>query len=77
MAQEGDIAAAYIAGRKAAEDNKPLDDNPYYHATEEWDAHRSGWLDRTNQLKKLRPDDCNDQPELGDDGIDLDPSDRI
>lgn len=77
MATEAVIGAAYVGGRRAAESNKSMDDNPFYHATEEWDAHRSGWIDRTNQLKKLRPDDVTDQPDPPDITDKIDPAHRV
>jgi hypothetical protein len=52
MAQDTDIAAAYLAGRHAAEHKEALDRNPYYQHTEEWDAWVAGWVDRTRQLKR-------------------------
>jgi len=53
MAQQADIEGAYTLGRIAAERTDALDSNPYYKNTEEWDAWRSGWIDRTNQLKRM------------------------
>lgn len=73
MATEATIAHAYTEGRRAAESNKTIDDSPYYRNTEEWDAYRSGWLDRIHQLQKLKADD--DQPDVDD--IDVDPSHRV
>lgn len=54
--READTEAAYGEGRRAAERKASLDDDPYPRSSEQSDAWRSGWIDRTNQLKRLKAD---------------------
>lgn len=53
---ESEIGDAYNQGRRAAEANKSLDESPHSRGTEQDDAWRSGWIDRMNQLKRLKSD---------------------
>jgi len=63
MTTEGEIAQAYLNGIRAADQNKALHENPYYGRPDstrvlpEYDAWRSGWIDRINQLKKRPPNE--------------------